>query len=285
MKRLSLMEQALGSLDRTVLAVTGRSQAREALNRHLISVIITSPVMADGRWQDILGDLALLPLAANTIVFAAYRDEVSRSEVLHLGGFGLVREPLDTHNLRWLVDLAVEDWTHRYEQMRTRVRVAGDAAVVIPERYASSHEAFEAVPLGCGEPICGEQHMQPQISEHPHILVIDDERTILELVSRILEPEGLEIRTAEDGNQALVVAGNDPEIRLAILDWNLPGMRGERVFDELTAVRPFIKVIVVSGSSQAEVERAFLGRKVAQFLPKPFKTQTLVAAVRSALAA
>ena len=43
------------------------------------------------------------------------------------------------------------------------------------------------------------------------------------------------------------------------------------------------RVIVASGEDPLDVGRAFAGRGVVQFLPKPFKIQTLLAAVKSAL--
>ncbi len=117
----------------------------------------------------------------------------------------------------------------------------------------------------------------------PRILVIDDERSILNLIAQILEQEGFEVRTAESGHRALDLIQCEPGISLTILDWRLPGMSGEKVLDQLVAVRPSIKVIVASGDQPLEVERAFAGRRVDGFLWKPFNIHALVTAVKFAL--
>jgi len=119
----------------------------------------------------------------------------------------------------------------------------------------------------------------------PRILVIDDDRMILDLVESILEPEGLAIRTAEDGANAIDLFQREAAISLIILDWHMPGMPGEQVLDQLLAIRSGARVIVSSAASPSQVERAFAGRGVLQFLPKPFQVQNLLAAVRLALAA
>lgn len=119
----------------------------------------------------------------------------------------------------------------------------------------------------------------------PHVLVVDDECMTLKLVASILLSLGLEVSTAENGHQAVDLLRRNARISVTILDWRMPGMSGEQVFDQIAAIRPGVKVIVVSGDDCVEVERAFSGRNVIRFLPKPFNTETLVSAVKSALAA
>lgn len=118
----------------------------------------------------------------------------------------------------------------------------------------------------------------------PHVLVVDDERMIRELIVRILEPNGMTVKTARDGRQAVELARTDSAISVAILDWRLPGISGELVYDELAAIRPGIKAIVASASMPLEVEQAFRGRKVEAFLGKPFYIERLLETVKTALA-
>ncbi len=117
------------------------------------------------------------------------------------------------------------------------------------------------------------------------ILVVDDDPMILTLIERVLQSENFWVSTAEDGHRAIDLFHRDGGVSVVILDWRMPGISGEQVFDKLVAIRPDVKVIVASGESPADVQRAFSGRKVLDFLPKPFKIQTLVTAVKSALAA
>jgi DNA-binding NtrC family response regulator len=117
------------------------------------------------------------------------------------------------------------------------------------------------------------------------ILVVDDDPMILTLIERVLQSENFVVSKAEDGHRAVDLFHRDGGVSVVILDWRMPGISGEQVFDKLVAIRPDVKVIVASGESPADVQCAFSGRKVLDFLPKPFKIQSLVAAVKSALAA
>jgi CheY-like chemotaxis protein len=119
----------------------------------------------------------------------------------------------------------------------------------------------------------------------PHVLVVDDEPMVLELVSRILETEGLSVSTAADGRRAIDLVRQDADICLAVLDWRMPEMTGEQVLDEVAVIRPNIKAVVMSGSDPLEIERAFAGRRIYGFVRKPFKSKNLMQAVKSALAA
>ncbi len=111
-----------------------------------------------------------------------------------------------------------------------------------------------------------------------------DDRTgaIHYLVLETLETDNpdAELTTRERENLHWIAQGNT-----AILDWRMQGMTGEQLFDRLIAIRPGIKVIVASGDNPSEVESAFAGRRVVGFLPKPFKVEALVTAVKILLAA
>ena len=117
----------------------------------------------------------------------------------------------------------------------------------------------------------------------PHVLVVDDEPMFLELFAEILRPCGVVVSQANDGFQAVDLVRRDAAIALAILDWRMPLMSGEKVLDKLLALRPDLKVIVVSGDPPGAIARAFAGRKVEDFLQKPFRVESLLIAVQSAL--
>ena len=119
----------------------------------------------------------------------------------------------------------------------------------------------------------------------PHVLIVDDEPMILRLIESVLQKEGFHVQTAQSELAAVEAVRRDGSVVLAILDFCIPGTSGELVFDQLAAVCPSIKVIVASGEDLEEVEQAFSGRNVGCFVRKPFENGTLVAAVKSALAA
>ena len=116
----------------------------------------------------------------------------------------------------------------------------------------------------------------------PRILVADDDCAIRGMIELILRSERFEVTTARDGYDAIELF-RCGTFSLVILDWQMPGLSGD-VLDELSTIRPGTKAIVVSADSPLQVRRAFSGRNMLMLLPKPFKPNDLVDAVKLALA-
>jgi CheY-like chemotaxis protein len=116
------------------------------------------------------------------------------------------------------------------------------------------------------------------------ILLVDDESEIAELASTMLTDEGYRVILARDGFEALRIyqqIGN--RIGLVILDFFLPVMDGDAVFDELRLLNPEIVVVLSSGFA----EQSKLGNMLAQglkgFIPKPYTSEKLLEQVRSTI--
>lgn len=113
------------------------------------------------------------------------------------------------------------------------------------------------------------------------ILVIDDELSILELVTAYLEPEGYDVRTARDGQTGLDLArAFEPD--LIVLDIMLPGMDG---IELLTRLRRESDVYVIMLTAKAEETDKIVGLSVGadDYLTKPFSPRELVARIKAAL--
>lgn len=112
-----------------------------------------------------------------------------------------------------------------------------------------------------------------------HILVVDDNDAIRDIVADALELHGYVVRTAADGQQALECA--DSETRLILLDLMMPGVDGERVAERLARKGCRAPILVVT-ADRLGGERA-QGMGVAGFLAKPFDLAALLQAVRRGL--
>jgi CheY-like chemotaxis protein len=156
-------------------------------------------------------------------------------------------------------------------------------AVVVTAKYPSKplNLLSDSRPVQSSE---AEPPLHPDTVDR-HILVVDDERTVRELMVAVLKREGLDVKTAEDGYEAVDLVQTDASIALIILDWRMPGMMGDETLDQIVAVRPNVKIVVASGDTPSDVENAFCGRRVEGFVAKPFRVEVLLQAVRSALAA
>jgi CheY-like chemotaxis protein len=118
------------------------------------------------------------------------------------------------------------------------------------------------------------------------ILLVDDETEVTEFASAILNEEGYKVIVAHDGFEALRIyqqIGN--QIALVILDFFLPVMDGDAVFDELRALNPEVVAVLSSGFA----EQSKLGNMLAQglrgFIPKPYTREKLLEQIRSTIEA
>lgn len=118
----------------------------------------------------------------------------------------------------------------------------------------------------------------------PKILVVDDEKNILELVRFNLEREGFQVLIALDGTEGLELA-RDEKPDLIVLDVMLPGMNGLEVCQELRreAVTKHIPIIMLSARAE-EVDR-ILGLEMGadDYVTKPFSPRELVARIKASL--
>ncbi|HEX8077818.1 MAG TPA: response regulator [Chthoniobacterales bacterium] len=116
------------------------------------------------------------------------------------------------------------------------------------------------------------------------ILLVDDETEIAELASSMLTDKGYRVILARDGFEALKIYQQiGKQIALVILDFFLPVMDGDAVFDELRALNPEVSVVLSSGFA----EQSKLGNMLAQglkgFIPKPYTAEKLLEQVRSTI--
>lgn len=115
----------------------------------------------------------------------------------------------------------------------------------------------------------------------PKILVIDDEESILNLVTAYLKPEGYEVYTASDGQSGLHAArAYKPD--LVVLDIMLPGLDG---IEMLTRLRRESDVYVILLTAKTDETDKIVGLSVGadDYVTKPFSPRELVARIKAAL--
>lgn len=113
------------------------------------------------------------------------------------------------------------------------------------------------------------------------ILLIDDEESIINLVTAYLRPEGYQVYTAMDGPAGLRAARSyKPD--LIVLDVMLPGMDG---IELLTQLRRESEVYVIMLTAKSEETDKIVGLSVGadDYLTKPFSPRELVARIKAAL--
>jgi CheY-like chemotaxis protein len=117
-----------------------------------------------------------------------------------------------------------------------------------------------------------------------YILLIDDEPEIAELAAEMLAEEGYKVIIAKDGFEALKIFQRvNRQIGLVILDYFLPVMDGDAVFEELKALNPNVNVVLSSGFAEQNKIGAMLAQGLRGFIPKPYTRAKLLEQVRSTL--
>ncbi|MEZ5100460.1 MAG: PAS domain S-box protein [Thermoleophilia bacterium] len=121
-------------------------------------------------------------------------------------------------------------------------------------------------------------------SGHETILVAEDEPAVRTLVRRVLERSGYTVLETGDPREALTAAlRHEGRIDLLVTDVIMPGLSGRELARELTAARPGLRVLFVSGYTDDDVLRVGVTRNEAAFLQKPFTSEQLLARVRDVL--
>lgn len=107
------------------------------------------------------------------------------------------------------------------------------------------------------------------------ILVVEDDKTLLEMIAFRLEQEGFKVEKAEDGWQALNIVEND-KVDLIISDIMMPNVSGLSL---LSVLKEFdmerIPVIVVSALDKADVIMSAMGLGAYDFIIKPINFDEL----------
>jgi nitrogen-specific signal transduction histidine kinase len=117
------------------------------------------------------------------------------------------------------------------------------------------------------------------------ILVVDDERMILEVTAETLRRLGYRTLTARNGQEAVDVArAHDGPIHLVLLDMSMPVMGGADAFPRIKALRPDTRFIVCTGFEQELISSHLLDAGgVNSFLLKPFRLSALAHEIRKVL--
>jgi PAS domain S-box-containing protein len=116
------------------------------------------------------------------------------------------------------------------------------------------------------------------------VLVVEDESGVRTLVSQVLRTCGYTVLEASRGTDALRIWENHHgPIHLLVTDVVMPGMGGPELAGRLTALRPDLKVLYLSGYTDDAVVRHGVLRAEMDFLQKPFSPVVLARKVREVL--
>ncbi|WP_258547323.1 response regulator transcription factor [Thalassospira xiamenensis] len=123
------------------------------------------------------------------------------------------------------------------------------------------------------------------MTERPKVLIAEDEETIVESLSFLMEKEGYDVSIATDGQMAIAMIVRDlPD--MVLLDVMMPGCDG---FDVVRAVRENpqtrpVPIMMLTAKTREVDRRKGLELGVDDFVTKPFSTRDVVSRVKAMLA-
>ena len=114
-------------------------------------------------------------------------------------------------------------------------------------------------------------------SKKPTLLVVDDERSVRELISLNLKASGFEVYEAKSGREALdIAAAPETNIDVLISDIIMPHMNGRDLANRIASMKPHIKVLFMSAYSAEILSNFKLCPDGADYIRKPFTMAALV---------
>jgi CheY-like chemotaxis protein len=127
----------------------------------------------------------------------------------------------------------------------------------------------------------------PQENGHGEaILLVDDEPTVLKVMTRSLEKSGYRVIPAENGEEGFALySRHQQDVRLVITDMAMPGMDGPALIAALKKLNPELKIICTSGFGSSSGKNSATELGVQTILSKPCNSRTIIQAIQDALTA
>jgi DNA-binding response OmpR family regulator len=116
----------------------------------------------------------------------------------------------------------------------------------------------------------------------PHVLLIEDDARIREIVERGLGSRGFVVTSAENGNAGLDLA-QKLEVDVVLLDLMLPGLSGLEVLEGIRLAKPRLPVVALTALDDTRSKVAGLDAGADDYITKPFSLEELTARVRARL--
>jgi sigma-B regulation protein RsbU (phosphoserine phosphatase) len=118
----------------------------------------------------------------------------------------------------------------------------------------------------------------------PLVLVIDDDRSILDNLEFNLKLYGYNVLKAPDGSVGIdIFKRHMAEIDAVITDMKMPGLSGFDVIKNILAIDPDIGIIVFTGHGDTENAVAAMREGAINYIQKPFKMENLLLSIESAI--
>lgn len=117
------------------------------------------------------------------------------------------------------------------------------------------------------------------------VLAVDDNDTNIFVVDALLEDEGMEVLTANDGEEALAVLKEHPDVDIVLMDIMMPVMNGYEAMREIRSNDRYGQVPIIALTANAMVgdSEKCLAAGATSYVSKPIDAEVLVGEIRTLL--
>ncbi|HEY0032544.1 MAG TPA: ATP-binding protein, partial [Devosia sp.] len=125
---------------------------------------------------------------------------------------------------------------------------------------------------------------QSRLAASGTVLVVEDDAAISMLIVSLLDELGLKSVVAVDGNAGLSILKSDVRVDLLVSDVGLPGLNGRQLAEQARLVRPFLKVLFITGYAEGAALRQADLQPGMRLITKPFEMANLGNLIQDMLA-
>jgi PAS domain S-box-containing protein len=177
--------------------------------------------------------------------------------------------------------------SHYYPIQSEDEEIFGIGLVVqdITERKRSKEEGYNPKNLPDAPPTTEQPHpgLQPAKNQET-ILLVEDEKTVRDLVTKVLKRSGYEVMAASNGQEALdLLHQSNIKINLVLTDVVMPKMGGMELSQQLEQISPGMPILFMSGYTDGALLHSNNLKSNFAFLQKPFTPQDLAQKLRELL--
>jgi len=116
------------------------------------------------------------------------------------------------------------------------------------------------------------------------ILVVDDEKNLCWILSKILSERGHEGRIAPSGGRALATLESF-DCQVAAVDYRLPDWDGLRLVGEMRSRRPRLQAILMTSYGDAGLRQRVAAQQLFAYVDKPFSNELMIGSIEEAIRA
>jgi DNA-binding NtrC family response regulator len=159
-----------------------------------------------------------------------------------------------------------------------------DGAIKIESEVGKGTTVDVLFPLIENQTETGTEEIETLQKDAERILLVDDDPSIVRLITQMLKRSGYEVIAKTSSSSALKALKETPEpFDLVISDMTMPEMSGEQLAQEIKQIRPGIPVVLCTGHSNRMDENRAKELGIEAFIKKPFSRKDITKTISKVL--